>query len=75
MAPVAGTSVVLTYVRVIISLKSALSSYRLNQDMVSQPKDFHRMFDQFVQDLIADKANVTFSEQLFARFVIFVVDM
>ena len=53
--------------------KSALGSYRLNEDVISQQKEFHCMFDLFVQDLIAEKANVAFSEQQFARFVRFVV--
>ena len=85
MAAVAGTSVVLPYVQVIcvpndpspsLLTKSALASYRLNEDVISQQKDFHHMFDQFVQDLITEKANVAFSsEQQFVCFVRFVVGL
>ena len=85
MAAVAGTSVVLPYVQVICvpndpspspTAKSALGSYRLNEDVISRPNDFYRMFElQFVQDLIAEKANVSFSEHQFARFMRLVVGL
>ena len=84
MATVSGTSVVLPYVRVICVpnepspsplIKSTHDSYQLNQDVVSQPKDFNCMFEKCVSDLITQKANVAFSEQQFARFVRFVVGL
>ena len=84
MTTISGASVVLPYVRVICVpndpspsplTKSAHDSYQLNRDMTSQAKDFNRMFEKFVSDLIAQKANVTFSEQQFARFVRFVVGL
>ena len=84
MAAVAGISVVLPYIRVIcvpnypflsLATKSALDSYRLNGNVISQPNDFYRMIEQFVQDLIAKNDNVAFSEQQFARFMRLVIGL
>ena len=84
MAAIAGTSVVLPYVRVICvpndpspspTAKSMHGSYRLNGDVISQPKDFQSMFETFVQDLVGQKAHVSFSEHQFARFIRLVVGL